>query len=656
MNFTEMDKKINNYKTIYVHSGAFHSDDLLSVVFMQKLNPNIVYKRINEVTDTIKEEAKSGKALICDIGNIYDKENNMFDHHQEDDDNLIAPRPAWERDKTKTHYYSAFGLLWKNFGDYYCEKFKKSNDFKKMFTEIIVSQIDARDNGVYIEDNMQKYKTNFPQLIKSMFMPTTFDVSTQKNVYDKSFVKALEYTEKYFSTHVSNINKVCNSNATPYEKSLFGYVSERKREIKTIKREITKLLREKYFDENSFLFKYMTEFTNFNQDIKKIQSELTKVKNIIYDKSNEIEVSKMIEMYKINKNRNSYEVCLDTKDKVSSSVILDYYKYPQSPNNKHTKIVHVDGCFYNKALDIKDYLFTEYKSKDKNFNYFIYDISRPNSFYHSGYGENSVSLNDIYKSGGILVLICSNKHEVQEDKLQELINNFSKDSYYLNREKHNINNKLIVISTLDRDTERKLMIENNEYKVQNTPIANVYTERGTYLLNFNIPNLCRNTVTLEGVEKISPKLYMAKDKKLLEAQVASVLLTTKIYSDIKIGKNNNFDFENIIEKSFNDKTVASLIYNSAYFEKIISRTSPSQFNLLEKSLTSNEIELSPKAKKTFENKKIDVEASAEYQYIKNDYKFEFNNKSHSKYFIRNADIVNYGSLRPFEDFERNYEK
>ena len=654
--YLEIDKKINNYNTIYIHSGTFHSDDLLSVAFMKILKPDINYKRIDNITEKILNEAKNGTALICDIGNIYDKENNLFDHHQEEDNNLIASRPSWEKDKNKTYYYSAFGLLWENFGEYYCQKYNKSNEFKKMFTDIIVRQIDACDNGIFIDSKLRKYKTNFPQIIKEIFVPTTLDKFYNKSskAYDMAFSNALEYSEKYLKTHITNINVICNSNSDKFDKSLIGYAKLRKIEFWNIQKQLSGLLKTNLADENNVLQKYALDFINFNQNIRKIQSELTTIKNEIYKKINDIEVSKIVEFYEINKNYN-----LSEKNyfpfKISSSTLKRYYNFYH--NNKkekeHAELIHITGNFYNKELINKELLLMEYNEK-KGVNFFIYDISNPEELYFNNYGYK-MRLNDLFKNGGILILKCSNEKNINKDKFDKLIKTLNTNIFYDERMQKNISNNLLILSNLNKKIEEQFINPSENYNIQKTPLFFTYKERNSIMLKSLISNLCYKTIICKNVEKVNPSLYICKNFTDAKEQMATILLTTKVYSDIKIGKSNNYDLKAVINRLLNEKEIYEKIYNPELLDNILKKVNVFQCKILKDNLFNYNNEEIDILKLKIENKYNSFKNEKEFEFIEKGYIFEYNNKTKTKYLTKECDIVDIEKLNYYDDFEKNYE-
>lgn len=87
---------LTGLQSIIVHNGSYHLDDVLCVALIQMCSHYDV--DINRLSDPSSLHTNK-LTIICDIG------GGDFDHHQSD----AQTRP----DGTK---YSAFGLLWKEFG------------------------------------------------------------------------------------------------------------------------------------------------------------------------------------------------------------------------------------------------------------------------------------------------------------------------------------------------------------------------------------------------------------------------------------------------------------------------------------------------------------------------------------------------------------
>lgn len=112
---------------IATHNGKFHADDVFSVALLTELFPDaqVVRSRDPQVLDSAD--------LVLDVGGVYDVAKQRFDHHQ---------LSSGARDNGVL--YSAFGLLWKEYGLQYCES---NRDVWRRIDSRLVVAIDAVDNG-----------------------------------------------------------------------------------------------------------------------------------------------------------------------------------------------------------------------------------------------------------------------------------------------------------------------------------------------------------------------------------------------------------------------------------------------------------------------------------------------------------------------------
>ena len=162
-------------KNGYTHGGCFHADDVISTVFLKSLNPDITIFRLNEVSQDILSNDEN---IVFDIG------GGKYDHHQQE--RLI---------NDFGYPYSAFGLLWEDFGRELLEKkgFKKIEDAFEKFKVDVVSKIDQGDNCGY--HNVIGFKENYT--IKN-FNANWYELKNNPSVQDEQFAKALEYTNLLF--------------------------------------------------------------------------------------------------------------------------------------------------------------------------------------------------------------------------------------------------------------------------------------------------------------------------------------------------------------------------------------------------------------------------------------------------------------------------
>ena len=112
---------------IITHNEDFHTDDVFATALLFALYPDaeVVRSRDPAVID-------SGD-IVYDVGRVFDPAKKRFDHHQ---------LQAGLRDNGVK--YSAFGLLWREYGLEYCHG---DHDLWKLIDTTLVAPIDAFDNG-----------------------------------------------------------------------------------------------------------------------------------------------------------------------------------------------------------------------------------------------------------------------------------------------------------------------------------------------------------------------------------------------------------------------------------------------------------------------------------------------------------------------------
>ncbi len=120
---------LKNKKIVAVHDGNFHPDDVFSVAVL-----SILYDGKIKVVRTRDEKVYSRADFVVDYGFEYNPSKGWFDHHQEGGAGM-------RNDKIT---YSAFGLVWKEYGEKICSSKKVADIFDKK----LVAAIDADDCGV----------------------------------------------------------------------------------------------------------------------------------------------------------------------------------------------------------------------------------------------------------------------------------------------------------------------------------------------------------------------------------------------------------------------------------------------------------------------------------------------------------------------------
>ena len=171
----QLTKKIDDANCI-THSGKFHVDDVISTIFLSKLNKNIILIRVPTVKN-INVENK----IVYDIG------LGKFDHHQKNRNGQ----------RQNGIYYSSIGLLWKKFGRKYLEKLKVKNvdkTFQYMDDELI-QYIDATDN-MQTEYLQNKISPDFIKLCNPEW--------NENITEDEAFINALKLADEFWNIYIKH--------------------------------------------------------------------------------------------------------------------------------------------------------------------------------------------------------------------------------------------------------------------------------------------------------------------------------------------------------------------------------------------------------------------------------------------------------------------
>ena len=174
------------------HNRVFHADDVFAYSVLNTLFPN------NTLTRTRDIDIINNADIVFDVGGVYDKDNNRFDHHQKD---FILTRGK------NNVPYSSFGLIWEKFGLEYCKLFINENNelnhtLYRKIDERLVQPIDAVDNGIKIIEN--KCPGLFPVEVSgiiSSFNPTW----NEEQNHDLKFIEASNYAKTILDNIIRGI-------------------------------------------------------------------------------------------------------------------------------------------------------------------------------------------------------------------------------------------------------------------------------------------------------------------------------------------------------------------------------------------------------------------------------------------------------------------
>jgi uncharacterized UPF0160 family protein len=166
---------LRSKKTVAVHDGNFHPDDVFSVALL-----SIIYNGKIKIVRTREKGIYSKADFIVDVGLEYDPAKNKFDHHQEGNagfrDNKIS--------------YSSFGLLWKEYGEKVCGSKKIADILDKKLVVII----DADDCGVSLCTEIISDIKPFMLTDAIYALRPTWKENT--SCIDDYFVKAVDFAKR----------------------------------------------------------------------------------------------------------------------------------------------------------------------------------------------------------------------------------------------------------------------------------------------------------------------------------------------------------------------------------------------------------------------------------------------------------------------------
>ncbi len=159
------------------HAGNFHADDIFSTVFLEKLYKDMSLIRLKEYQD---DKSK----LAYDIG------LGPFDHHGS----------SYDQKRANNIHYCSFGLLWRKYGKEYLKKeqIKNYETVFQIFDELLVTQIDAFDNGEYTID--APFNIYTLSLLIEQFRPK-FKESKDEN---ECFLEAVDFARVIFDKIIAD--------------------------------------------------------------------------------------------------------------------------------------------------------------------------------------------------------------------------------------------------------------------------------------------------------------------------------------------------------------------------------------------------------------------------------------------------------------------
>ena len=157
---------------IVTHNAKFHTDDVFSIATLLILYPDA------KITRTRDEKLIKAADIVVDVGQIYDEENNRFDHHQ----------IGGAGKRKNSVQYASFGLVWKKFG----EEVSNSREVSEKIDNTIVQFIDAVDNAQDVIST--KIPELFPVTINRIVDQYRATWKEEQN-WDERFMEAVRWAQ-----------------------------------------------------------------------------------------------------------------------------------------------------------------------------------------------------------------------------------------------------------------------------------------------------------------------------------------------------------------------------------------------------------------------------------------------------------------------------
>ncbi|MGL4369840.1 MAG: MYG1 family protein, partial [Spirochaetota bacterium] len=129
---------LSGIRTIAVHDGTFHADDVFAVAILYLLKSDL------EIVRTRDEEMLSRADMRIDVGGKHSIATGDFDHHM--------PKGCGSRKNGIP--YAACGLIWKHFGTLLCPSETAWDHIDRQ----LIQAIDAVDSGYSFGEDKNPHK------------------------------------------------------------------------------------------------------------------------------------------------------------------------------------------------------------------------------------------------------------------------------------------------------------------------------------------------------------------------------------------------------------------------------------------------------------------------------------------------------------------
>jgi len=158
---------------LVTHSGRFHADEVFATSMVLMVEEHeVIRSREQEIIDQAD--------IVLDVGAEYDIERQRFDHHQN----------SFTEERDDGTPYATAGLIWKAFATkiFASKGLTDAEQVKyatKWVDDKLIKDIDAVDNGMYLED---------PRPSVSMIIGMMNEPSDEPELQEEAFKKAVNFT------------------------------------------------------------------------------------------------------------------------------------------------------------------------------------------------------------------------------------------------------------------------------------------------------------------------------------------------------------------------------------------------------------------------------------------------------------------------------
>ncbi|WP_040728271.1 MYG1 family protein [Thiomicrorhabdus sp. Kp2] len=166
---------------LVTHSGRFHADEVFAISMVLMVEQH-------QITRSRDEEIIKQATIVLDVGAEYDPETLRFDHHQN----------SFTEERENGIPFATAGLIWRHYAKRILEKRGLKGDYEINFAtqwvdDKLIADIDAVDNGMYLED---------PRPSVSQIIAMMNESSDEPEKQEIAFNKAIEFTTEILNNFI----------------------------------------------------------------------------------------------------------------------------------------------------------------------------------------------------------------------------------------------------------------------------------------------------------------------------------------------------------------------------------------------------------------------------------------------------------------------